>query len=107
MWECTQCGTKNNNSSKKCHRNGCNAVRPKGTKVKVKRVFDFCPKCLHETYWKASKFHQSYMKANGTMSKKWVKTWTCEECGRHAKMVGAPIKNVDEVALESQNAEIR
>lgn len=67
---------------------------------KEDRILDQCPKCLHPTFWKRSKFHQSYMKANGTMAKKWIKVWKCEECGRHAKLIGEPMKTSEQLTSE-------
>lgn len=55
MWKCKRCKTKNNNSSLKCHGPGCigtkqtTAVKSKvvniETKLKVKRIYDFCLVC--------------------------------------------------------------
>ena len=102
MWECSNCGyKKNNNNSLKCHGKNCKSERPFGV-AKEKRVYDLCPKCLHETYWKPAKFHQKYMKANGQMARKWIKVWKCEECGRHAKMIGSPIKTSEQIMLEER-----
>ena len=99
MWLCEKCGYKNSDSSLDCHNVGCNGKRPK-TFIDKNRVLDFCPKCLHNTFWIKSKFHQKYMKANGTTARKWINTWKCEECGRHAKMVAPPIKTAEQLAIE-------
>lgn len=76
-------------------------ARPKEFAPKhEKRVYDFCPKCLHNTYWTQDMYHEKYMKANGQLAKRWKKVWKCEDCGRFAYMTAPPIKTAEQVASE-------
>ena len=100
MWQCIRCKTKNNNNSLNCHGKGCKFTRPEESKIYEKKVFDFCPKCLHNTYWNQAMWHEKYMKANGQIAKRWKKVWKCKECGRLANMIAPPIKTAEEVEKE-------
>lgn len=84
MWECKNCGEKNNNSSLKCHGLNCNADRAHSAKEiplkitkerEIKKVYDFCPKCRRDTYWVAVRF-------------KGKNHWRCTVCKKIAVLIG-------------------
>ena len=84
MWECKQCGYKNNNSSQSCHGEKCKAMREfeaieipkKIIKIReVKKVYDYCPKCTKDTFWTSDRF-------------KGRKAWRCVECKSLAFLKG-------------------
>jgi hypothetical protein len=86
MWECKQCGTKNNNSSKRCHGENCKALREyeaielptQLTKQKdTKMVYDRCPKCWKDRYWVKTKYKNK-------------KAWRCVDCDSLAFLIGKP-----------------
>jgi hypothetical protein len=62
MWECQNCGTKNNNSSQKCHGNKCKGIRSqvamelptkviKAKQIMDETVYDWCSVCQKDQYF--------------------------------------------------------
>lgn len=87
MWQCKDCKTNNNNSSKKCHGINCKGVREqiamelpsfivKEQEIMDKTVYDFCSVCMKDQYF--SKFERKGLK----------RLWKCHGCHKSFMKIG-------------------
>lgn len=101
MWLCSQCGFKNNNSSKRCHGKDCMIERGKMPQKEAKKVIDFCPKCNKETIFtferkKMVEREESTLEGGRRVKTVVEKRFRCSECNSLCRQVGKS-KKIPEV----------
>ena len=96
MWLCKNCGFKNNISSLKCHGISCKADREHAAfeqtinikkEKEEKKVYDWCPKCLRDTFFTQARF-------------KGKQAWRCTRCKKLMWLIGKPKQIPIEVGIE-------